>query len=78
MSSHGDANRYNQGCRCIPCTAANTIHQREMAARRSEREIPQDRHGTASCYTNYRCRCPECCAANSDYQAKYRAKVAAQ
>lgn len=77
MSNHGDANRYNQGCRCIPCTTANTTHQREMTERRAEREIPEDRHGTASCYTNYRCRRSECSAAYAAYQAKYRAKAVA-
>jgi hypothetical protein len=33
-ASHGTHSRYNMGCRCPDCTAANKLHVRDVRARR--------------------------------------------
>lgn len=36
--AHGTPRRYQAGCRCQPCTTANTVRQRVYRARRATRE----------------------------------------
>ena len=65
MRMHGKASTYRRGCRCAPCTAANTAKQRRWKAKvaqRAPQEIPHGRHG----YVNYGCRCEVCTAANTE------------
>jgi hypothetical protein len=73
---HGDANTYiKQGCRCGPCTAANTERARHdrntrMARRRlvdgvMVAPVPPHRHGNGNTYTNWGCRCKPCTRAHN-------------
>lgn len=67
---HGTPNRYADGCRCRPCTDANTRRVLDAKARRVERfrrgEIHPE-HGTRLTYANYDCRCDPCRDAWSDH-----------
>ena len=62
--SHG-RKRYDAGCRCLVCTAANTAHAAAQRARRLARllasPVPESDplHGTATGY-NAGCRCEAC------------------
>lgn len=72
MSRHGTLYRYQQGCICQPCTAANAAYHREWKAR--QRIIPPWLlHGSVSTYSNYGCRCRPCVNAHSAYMAEYKA-----
>lgn len=67
---HGQRASYAAGCRCVPCTDANTERLREAKRlrvdrfRRGEIEPP---HGVKSTYTNYDCRCDPCREAWSEH-----------
>jgi hypothetical protein len=39
-SGHGTFRRYNNGCRCPDCTAANRLHQRDTRAKRRGLPVP--------------------------------------
>jgi hypothetical protein len=70
--AHGKLSTYQYlGCRCDPCTAANTAAV--LRWRRTRTTIPPHVHGTYNGYTNWRCRCDECRAAGSKAnRANYR------
>lgn len=70
--THGLAATYRAGCRCRPCTIANTERQAEWV---KTAEVPPDKHGTIYGYRVLRCRCDECRGANAEYQREYRARV---
>ncbi len=55
--THGTVPCYQNGCKCAPCTKANSDRHKKWMESQSEDRIP---HGTLSGYTNWRCRCPEC------------------
>lgn len=57
LVEHGTVSRYGKGCRCAPCTAANTAKAREARARRKGKQPPT--HGY-SAYNNWNCRCEVC------------------
>lgn len=71
---HG-ARGYVNGCRCERCTASNT---KRNAIRRKERHalrvlvdgrlvaksVPDEKHGSASTYSNWGCRCQKCSEAH--------------
>lgn len=58
----------NHGCKCRPCTDANTVEVRRQRAERAARlaagevTVP---HGRDSTYTNWGCHCRECTAAHT-------------
>ena len=67
---HGTPNRYADGCRCRPCTDANTRRVYAAKALRVERFLRGEihpEHGTRLTYANYDCRCDPCRAAWSDH-----------
>lgn len=80
MATHGKASTYrNTGCRCKPCTDANTERARRGRAERVERAKTNPEivpHGAGG-YRNWGCRCQVCTDANTarcvDY-AKRRAQ----
>lgn len=57
---HGTIGRYQKGCSCEDCRAAN----RERGRRLKGKTPP--RHGVSG-YQNYGCRCATCTKAHSDY-----------
>ena len=77
---HGTMSAYKRhSCRCVHCTLANTVYERErrgLKARVEGYEVP---HGTRSRYVGWRsrntsragCRCDECTVANREYQRVY-------
>jgi hypothetical protein len=75
---HGTRSRYNAGCRCVGCTAANRAYneQRRRAAGVIPLAVrfPLSPHGTTNRYVKYRCRCNECKAANTEAVRRQRAK----
>jgi predicted transcriptional regulator len=50
---HGTLSRYEKGCACDPCRAANRAHHRSLLGKKPPT------HG-ASGYSNYGCRCRVC------------------
>lgn len=68
MKTHGLVGTYVHGCRCAPCTQANTDYRRAERHRRAER-IQEDPtlapHGRVTTYTNWGCRCAPCSEANA-------------
>jgi len=80
---HGSRSTYiNYGCRCDPCTKANSAACREWAHRQMARRelidgrlvapLPDAQHGKQPTYTNHGCRCEPCTAANRDAQNHHR------
>lgn len=69
MRAHGNPSTYNHGCRCEPCTTANTARVKRSRVARQQRaeEAP---HGLYA-YTNWGCRCEVCTAAKSEANAAY-------
>jgi AraC-like DNA-binding protein len=63
---HGSYYRYQEGCRCDECRAAQKAYMKKLQER-GPRE-----HGTESAYRNYKCRCDECRAAGSAANRRYR------
>jgi hypothetical protein len=63
MAAHGTPGRYNEGCHCDVCRAANTA--RLAKYRKKRRSTPPDEipHGLNG-YRNDGCRCDVCRAAN--------------
>jgi hypothetical protein len=69
MATHGLASTYNTGCRCTPCTDANTERARQVRNDMTERRLRNPAavpHGLSG-YTNWQCRCDICAAAHRDY-----------
>ena len=82
IQEHGKA-RYDRGCRCTVCTAANTDRARRQRADRLARTIangwiaPIDKHGYTTA-ENWYCRCDVCRAGIAERNRAYRARKAAQ
>lgn len=70
----------NHGCRCTPCTDANTREMRSDRARRFAGRVlvagvwihPGAMHGTTGGYQNWGCRCWNCTEANRESRKWYR------
>lgn len=72
--THGYSGYTNYRCRCVVCTEANRLRQREARAfwRKSREDIRATGHEQVvrnishgiSGYTNYSCRCTTCVTAN--------------
>ena len=74
--THGRPGTYVHGCRCPPCTEANTARQRKVKlalAARAAVGDPAVPHGLGG-YGNWGCRCPVCTQAQSDTNARGRAR----
>ena len=60
-AEHGTPSRYDAGCRCAACRAANTARYHESTELRrralASAAVP---HGSASTYRNWGCRCEPC------------------
>lgn len=76
---------YQNGCRCDECRALNTILHYEWRIKRTMRldELPPDKHGTNSTFTNWGCRdeCPRnpttglsCRDAHNAWSREYQAR----
>lgn len=69
--THGLASTYKvYGCRCGPCTRANTTYQAKQVKVREQRLLAGEvhpPHGDTSTYCNYRCRCEPCREAWSEH-----------
>ena len=68
---HGTASKYNTGCRCEPCSAAQRARNRawrDAVAGLPAVFVP---HGVGG-YRNYGCRCETCKAAGSAANREYR------
>lgn len=79
--THGIPSSYIRGCRCGPCTQANTDrgrrggHQLNAYHRNKQERVevngrmvhPDCPHGTRYGYVGYACRCQPCTQASSDY-----------
>lgn len=67
---HGTRGKYvHDRCRCVECTEANTLYQREANARRAAllKENPDAApHGKVNTYVAWGCRCAPCSKAHSD------------
>lgn len=76
---HGTRNGYiNVGCRCGPCTLANSqaiFEWRRRTGRTKPRLARGRTHGIRSTYTKG-CRCDECRRAEADYRRDYRKRSA--
>jgi hypothetical protein len=59
MTPHGTVSRYRYGCRCAPCTAANTTYARQLRANARERGFAGLTHGCRSTY-DAGCKCQPC------------------
>jgi len=83
---HGRASTYtNWGCRCQPCTEAQTsTFEATRRERFKRRQLVNGRlvatgnvqHGLATTYVNWGCRCPDCCRGMSNYHYQQRRRVA--
>jgi hypothetical protein len=70
-AAHGTASKYNTGCRCEPCSAAQRARNlawREAVAGLPAAFVPHGLNG----YRNYGCRCETCKAAGSVANREYR------
>jgi hypothetical protein len=60
-AEHGTPSRYDAGCRCAACRAANTARYHESTELRrralASAAVP---HGSASTYRNWGCHCEPC------------------
>lgn len=75
--THGTRGAYtNWGCRCKPCTEANTsICTEAKKSRTAGQAIPGFiKHGTFSTYSNWGCRCEGCRAAAARWRRERRAR----
>ena len=60
-AEHGTCSRYDAGCRCARCRAANTARHHEIRERRRRAlATAAVTHGCASTYRNWGCRCEPC------------------
>jgi hypothetical protein len=83
--SHGRRADYDAGCRCQPCTTANTVYRAGVRQRRLDRRtlingrlvapLPAERHGSTSAYANHGCRCEPCVAAINAYSRDYHSSL---
>jgi hypothetical protein len=68
-ATHGIKSTYNTGCRCDPCTDANTAYSRKQQQKRAEAvaanasNVP---HGMSG-YFNWGCRCDRCKQASREH-----------
>ena len=78
--NHGTKSTYVMGCRCAECRAANTERNNVNRWLRSARvhELPPEKHGLYSTYTNWMCRCEACATTGAEMQRVHRAKRAAR
>jgi len=76
-AGHGTRARYQAGCRCDACTAANAAYwQRRTAERRQLLAEGCDvEHGKRSTYINWGCRCATCVQVNSEACAEYKQRT---
>lgn len=76
IHTHGTARRYQSGCRCVDCTAANSAKHEEdrSRTRRGLLAAGDPRHGTLNGYDWWGCRCSACRGAFASYQQQRRAK----
>jgi hypothetical protein len=73
-AEHGTSRRYDAGCRCAACRAANTVRHREIRERRRRALATATvTHGSASTYRNGGCRCEACHEAGLSQAAVQRA-----
>lgn len=70
MPTHGQRSTYTHGCRCGPCTEANSVFQAER--QRGGQVPPGGEHGLSG-YNNYGCRCLICTKAKQDANAAWSA-----
>lgn len=70
-AQHGTLSRYQAGCRCDPCRAANRERGRALKGR-----TPPN-HGYSG-YVNYGCRCQVCRDGMLEYARELRRRKAAQ
>ena len=60
-ADHGTSSRYDAGCRCVACRAANTARYHEKTELRHHALANAEvSHGSASTYRNWGCRCEPC------------------
>jgi hypothetical protein len=71
----GTSAAYKNGCRCEPCTRANTDQctQWRDNCRGSAALADRAGHGRLYTYKNYGCRCAACKQANTEASRRYRA-----
>lgn len=71
---HGSTRRYQLGCRCEECRAANRVAARRGRAERRVRGLPEGdpRHGTTGAAGNWGCLCAPCRAAVRERNAAYQ------
>lgn len=76
---HGLASTYcHGGCRCVPCTQANTSMVLDQVAKRTARLAADPTlapHGIYTTYRNWGCRCEPC---TRDHRARCAAYDAAR
>lgn len=72
LSPHGTPSSYLRGCRCEPCTKANTEYCRRYTGAKPRTEPA---HGTLSRYQRGVCRCDECKAAGAAHWKARRARL---
>lgn len=76
---HGSRSRYQRGCRCRRCVAANRAYGLRWMMdsywrnRRLHSEPPT--HGTLRGYQHFGCRCEKCTEANTAYFRNRRRKL---
>lgn len=88
MPEHGGSGSgYSKGCRCLPCSVANSDRLRRRRKERLDARImvegrwfqPDekvvDKHGTRAVYVNWGCRCLPCTEANSAETNRVREKA---
>jgi len=79
--THGESSIYkNWGCRCTPCTLANTAAEKDLRRRRWDRTMrnggiaPGARaHGRPCTYWNWGCQCAPCLNAAAHARSGQRA-----
>ncbi len=59
--AHGTPRRYQDGCKCDPCTDQNTMRN-EIARQKRAGRVPSVHN--ASTYRNWNCKCDICSEAN--------------
>lgn len=57
---HGTFLSYQRGCKCDLCRAKNTEIARDQKAKRKQKGMPEELHGTDTGYRNWGCHCERC------------------
>lgn len=82
VSRHGETGMYARGCRCAPCSEAETARalatQANARATQPDYLLKPEVHGNLATYTNWRCRCSKCRTAKRDYERGRIAKRAVE